>query len=110
MRWWPRWQRLAREGVTIAIIEHTMQSMVRLVDRFVVLDHGAVLADGHPADVTRRQRHLVHWDALLLCGDGRRARTGQRDRVQYLALGRAARRHRRPVRHQSDLLRLSERR
>jgi branched-chain amino acid transport system permease protein len=49
-------QRLAREGVTIAIIEHTMQSMVRLVDRFVVLDHGAVLADGHPADVTRDPR------------------------------------------------------
>jgi ABC-type branched-subunit amino acid transport system ATPase component/ABC-type branched-subunit amino acid transport system permease subunit len=46
-------QRLAREGVTIAIIEHTMQSMVRLVDHFVVLDHGAVLADGNPADITR---------------------------------------------------------
>jgi ABC-type branched-subunit amino acid transport system ATPase component len=46
-------QRLAREGVTIAIIEHTMQSMVRLVDRFVVLDHGAVLADGNPSDITR---------------------------------------------------------
>jgi len=49
-------QRLAREGVTIAIIEHTMQSMVRLVDRFVVLDHGAVLADGDPASVTRNPR------------------------------------------------------
>jgi len=49
-------QRLAREGITIAIIEHTMQSMVRLVDRFVVLDHGAVLADGNPADVTRDPR------------------------------------------------------
>jgi ABC-type branched-subunit amino acid transport system ATPase component/ABC-type branched-subunit amino acid transport system permease subunit len=45
-------RRLAREGVTIAIIEHTMQSMVRLVDHFVVLDHGAVLADGTPADIT----------------------------------------------------------
>jgi ABC-type branched-subunit amino acid transport system ATPase component/ABC-type branched-subunit amino acid transport system permease subunit len=49
-------QRLAREGVTIAIIEHTMQSMVRLVDRFLVLDHGAVLADGDPASVTRDPR------------------------------------------------------
>jgi branched-chain amino acid transport system permease protein len=45
-------RRLAREGITIAIIEHTMQSMVRLVDHFVVLDHGAVLADGTPADIT----------------------------------------------------------
>jgi ABC-type branched-subunit amino acid transport system ATPase component/ABC-type branched-subunit amino acid transport system permease subunit len=49
-------QRLAREGVTIAIIEHTMQSMVRLVDRFLVLDHGAVLADGDPADITSNPR------------------------------------------------------
>jgi branched-chain amino acid transport system permease protein len=49
-------QRLAREGVTIAIIEHTMQSMVKLVDRFLVLDHGAVLADGDPASVTRNPR------------------------------------------------------
>ena len=49
-------QRLARDGVTIAIIEHTMQPMVRLVDRFLVLDHGAVLADGDPANVTRDPR------------------------------------------------------
>jgi branched-chain amino acid transport system permease protein len=47
---------LAREGITIAIIEHTMQSMVRLVDRFLVLDHGAVLADGEPGHVTRNPR------------------------------------------------------
>ena len=49
-------QQLAREGMTIAIIEHTMQSMVRLVDRFLVLDHGAVLADGEPEQVTRDPR------------------------------------------------------
>jgi ABC-type branched-subunit amino acid transport system ATPase component/ABC-type branched-subunit amino acid transport system permease subunit len=49
-------QRLAREGITIAIIEHTMQSMVRLVDRFLVLDHGAVLADGEPEHVTHDPR------------------------------------------------------
>ena len=44
---------LAADGVTIAIIEHTMQAMVRLADRFVVLDHGAVLARGKPDEVTR---------------------------------------------------------
>ena len=49
-------QRLAQEGMTVAIIEHTMQSMVRLVDRFLVLDHGAVLADGEPEHVTRDPR------------------------------------------------------
>ena len=46
-------RKLAARGVTIVIIEHTMQAMVRLVDRFVVLNDGAVLAEGQPADITR---------------------------------------------------------
>jgi branched-chain amino acid transport system permease protein len=49
-------RRLAAEGTTIVIIEHTMQAMVRLADRFVVLDHGAVLAEGAPQDVTRNPK------------------------------------------------------
>jgi ABC-type branched-subunit amino acid transport system ATPase component/ABC-type branched-subunit amino acid transport system permease subunit len=49
-------QRLARDGVTIAIIEHTMQAMVRLVDSFLVLDHGAVIVEGEPEAVTRDSR------------------------------------------------------
>ena len=40
-------------GTTIAIIEHTMQAMVKLVDRFVVLDHGVVIAEGNPQDVIK---------------------------------------------------------
>ena len=47
---------LAAEGVTIVIIEHTMQAMVRLVDEFVVLDHGEVLLQGEPETVTRDKR------------------------------------------------------
>jgi branched-chain amino acid transport system permease protein len=47
---------LAQDGLTIVIIEHTMQAMVRLVDRFVVLDHGAVLTEGSPETVTRDPR------------------------------------------------------
>jgi len=43
--------KLRDEGMTIAIIEHTMHAMMRLADRFVVLDHGAVLASGLPRDV-----------------------------------------------------------
>ena len=49
-------QRLARDNITIAIIEHTMQAMVRLVDNFLVLDHGAVLLEGKPEMVTRDTR------------------------------------------------------
>ncbi|MEJ1974848.1 MAG: branched-chain amino acid ABC transporter ATP-binding protein/permease [Acetobacteraceae bacterium] len=46
-------RRLSAAGITIVIIEHTLHAMVRLVDRFVVLDHGAVLAEGLPEAITR---------------------------------------------------------
>ena len=35
------------------IIEHTMQAMVRLVDRFLVLNHGKVLTEGSPESIIR---------------------------------------------------------
>jgi branched-chain amino acid transport system permease protein len=44
---------LASIGITVVIIEHTMQAMVQLVDRFIVLDHGAVLAAGVPELITK---------------------------------------------------------
>ena len=47
---------LAAQGITIVIIEHTMHAMVRLADHLVVLDHGAVLVDGAPEQVTRDPR------------------------------------------------------
>jgi branched-chain amino acid transport system permease protein len=46
-------RQLAEAGMTIVIIEHTMHAMVRLAERFVVLDHGAVLVEGKPEAVTR---------------------------------------------------------
>ena len=47
---------LAASGITIVIIEHTMQAMVRLVDEFVVLDHGQVLVKGDPKTITKDKR------------------------------------------------------
>ena len=44
-------RRLREDGMTIVIIEHTMHAMLRLADRFLVLDHGAVLAEGSPREV-----------------------------------------------------------
>ena len=49
-------RKLAEQGITIVIIEHTMHAMVRLADRLVVLDHGAVLVEGAPEEVTRDPR------------------------------------------------------
>ncbi|OWT73689.1 MULTISPECIES: ATP-binding cassette domain-containing protein [unclassified Achromobacter] len=44
---------LSAEGITVVIIEHTMQTMVRLVDEFLVLDHGQVLTRGDPQSITQ---------------------------------------------------------
>ena len=44
-------QGLPAADVTIVIIEHTMHAMTRLADRFIVLDHGQVIAQGDPAKV-----------------------------------------------------------
>ena len=44
---------LAEGGITIVIIEHTMHAMVKLVDRFLVLDHGTVLIEDLPEAITR---------------------------------------------------------
>lgn len=46
-------RKLRLDGLTIIIIEHTMQAMVKLVDRFVVLDHGVVIAEGDPDKVVK---------------------------------------------------------
>ena len=44
---------LAAHGTTVVIIEHTMRAMVRLAERFIVLDHGAILAIGHPGEIVK---------------------------------------------------------
>ena len=46
-------RRVRAGGITVVIIEHTMQALLRLADRLVVLDQGRRLAEGAPGDVTR---------------------------------------------------------
>ena len=42
---------LAKGRITVVIIEHTMRAMMRLAERFIVLDHGRVLAIGAPDEI-----------------------------------------------------------
>jgi len=46
-------RRVNGTGVTVVIIEHTMHAMVKLADRFSVLDHGRLIAEGPPAEVVK---------------------------------------------------------
>jgi branched-chain amino acid transport system ATP-binding protein len=50
-------RRVRRElGVTIVWVEHIMATLMRIVDRVVVLDHGETIAQGLPADVAQDPR------------------------------------------------------
>ncbi|MGH7247471.1 MAG: ABC transporter ATP-binding protein [Pseudomonadota bacterium] len=46
-------RRIRERGVTILIIEHLMQAIMKLSDRIVVLNFGQKLAEGLPAEVAR---------------------------------------------------------
>ena len=45
-----------QRGVTIVWVEHIMGVLMRVVDRCVVLDHGEVIAEGKPAEITRNAK------------------------------------------------------
>ena len=64
---------LASQGITIVIIEHTMRAMMRLAERFVVLDHGRILTTGHPSEIIKDasviEAYLGHkWAAIRAHG------------------------------------------
>ena len=49
-------RQLRREGVTIMIVEHDMDFVMKLVDRLVVMNFGCKLMEGDPATVRRDSR------------------------------------------------------
>jgi branched-chain amino acid transport system ATP-binding protein len=50
-------RRVRRElGVTIVWVEHIMGTLMRIVDRVVVLDHGELIAHGTPAEIAEDPR------------------------------------------------------
>jgi branched-chain amino acid transport system permease protein len=51
--------RLKRSGMTVLLIEHHIDLVVKISDRVTVLDYGAVLADGPPAAVQRDERVIA---------------------------------------------------
>jgi branched-chain amino acid transport system ATP-binding protein len=47
---------LARGGMTVLLVEHNMRLVMEVSDRVLVLDRGAKLAEGTPAEVARDER------------------------------------------------------
>jgi branched-chain amino acid transport system ATP-binding protein len=43
-------------GITIVWVEHIMATLMRVVDRVVVLDHGDKIAEGKPREVAEDPR------------------------------------------------------
>jgi ABC-type branched-subunit amino acid transport system ATPase component len=46
----------ATQGTTILVIEHDMEAVMAISDRIVVMDEGAVIAEGLPEEIQRNER------------------------------------------------------
>jgi branched-chain amino acid transport system ATP-binding protein len=49
-------ERIRARGVTVLLIEHHMNVVMRVSDRVAVLDHGVKIAEGTPAEIRRDER------------------------------------------------------
>jgi lipooligosaccharide transport system ATP-binding protein len=52
---WAQLERLKAEGVTLIVTTHYMEEAERICDRLVIMDGGAIVAEGTPAEL--RERH-----------------------------------------------------
>jgi ABC-2 type transport system ATP-binding protein len=62
-----------RDGRTIVLVTHALDTVVEVCDRAVMLDHGLLHMDGEPGDVVRELRHrLLSRDPDFVSEEGSR--------------------------------------
>jgi branched-chain amino acid transport system ATP-binding protein len=66
--------RIRDGGVTIVLIEHVMQAVMRLADEVLVLAHGRIIAEGSPQAIASDPRVI---EAYLGAGAAARIRAGK---------------------------------
>ena len=63
-----RLQQIQERGATILFVSHSVQSILALCDRAILLDGGQKLMEGEPKDVTAQYQRLVHAPASEVAG------------------------------------------
>ena len=51
-------KKLANEGITILMVEHNIEAVMKISERIVVLAEGSPIADGNPNEI-RKDRNVI---------------------------------------------------
>jgi branched-chain amino acid transport system ATP-binding protein len=51
-------QKLASNGISILMVEHNIEAVMKISERIVVLSEGALIADGSPSDI-RNDKNVI---------------------------------------------------